>query len=317
MNCGARSGLRAFVPLLLLAMLSACATAPPLPEIRNPPLAAPMAPVTAEGRPVVALALGGGAARGFAHVGVLKVLDAHHIPVDIVVGTSAGGVAGSLYAAGIRGDAMVRAAETLERDQITDWRIPNRGFIAGESLQDLINRLVEDRPIEALQTRFAAVATDLRTGELVAFTRGNTGLAVRASSSVPGIVQPVSINGREYVDGGLVSQVPVAVARRFGADLVIAVDVTRPPDPQAPLDSTVAVMQQAMRILSKVQADLETASADYVIRPDVHEISLVDFELRARAIEQGMRAAERAIPALRDLITAATARHLSRQQTKP
>lgn len=300
----------------LVLGLSACATAPRHPPVENPPVAAPVARLQLEDRPVVALALGGGAARGFAHVGVLTTLDAHGIPVDIIVGTSAGGVAGSLYAAGIRGKNLVQAAERLERDQITDWRMPNRGFIAGESLQNLINDLVDNSPIEALRTLFAVIATDLRTGERVAFTRGNTGLAVRASSSVPGIVQPVTINGREYVDGGLVSQVPVDVARELGGDIVIAVDVTRLPDPEAPLDSTISVMHQAMLILSKAQADAETARADYVIRPDVNRVSLVDFELRSYAIEQGQRAAERAIPVIEALIARRTVtRH--RRGTKP
>ena len=299
----------------LLLVLSACATAPLRPPIENPPEAAPLAPLRIADRPVVALALGGGAARGFAHVGVLKTLDAHGIPVDIIVGTSAGSVAGSLYAAGIRGDELVRAATALERDQITDWRMPNRGFIAGESLQDLINQLVGNRPIEGLGTVFSAVATDLRTGERIAFTRGNTGLAVRASSSVPGIVQPVTINGREYVDGGLVSQVPVDVARELGADIVVAVDVTRRPDPEAPLDSTLSIMHQAMIILAKAQADAETARADFVIRPDVSSVSLVDFELRRFAIERGRLAAEQSAPAIEMLIAQRTAAHRLRDTT--
>lgn len=291
----------------MLLALSACATAPSVPTVGNPPIAAPLPPVRLDDRPVVGLALGGGAARGFAHVGVLNKLDQHGIPVDLVVGTSAGGVAGALYAAGIRGDGLMEAARRLDRDQITDWRFPNRGFIAGESLQELINTLVDNRPIEALGTVFAAVASDLRTGERVAFTRGNTGLAVRASSSVPGIVQPVTINGREYVDGGLVSQVPVEVARELGADIVIAVDVTKLPDPEAPLDSTLAVMHQAMLILSKVQADAETEKADYVIRPDVNQVSLADFDLRAYAIAQGELAAERAAGEIKLLIARKTA----------
>lgn len=177
--------------LLAVAALAGCTVPAPKP--------APVAP------PKIALALGGGAARGFAHIGVIKALEAQGIVPDIVVGTSAGSVVGSLYAAGLTGFELQKVALQMDEAQVSDWSLPDRGVLKGEALQNFINRAVANRPLEKLNRTFAVVATDLQSGEPVVFRTGNTGMAVRASSCVPGVFQPVSINGRDYVDGGLVS----------------------------------------------------------------------------------------------------------------
>lgn len=295
----------ALLVLALVILLTGC-TSMPVATVGNPPRAEALAPVARDDGPVVAFALGGGAARGFAHVGVLKVLDRHGIRADLVTGTSAGSVAGALYAAGLRGEQLEQVALRLERRSLTDYVFPDRGFIRGERLQRYINEAVDGRRLEELPTRFVAVATDLRSGELAAFNSGNTGMAVRASSSVPGLVQPVSIRGRDYVDGGLVSQVPVRVARDMGADVVIAVDVSRLPADTPPIESTLDVLRQALMIMSVTLVDQELSAADVVIRPSVREINMVDFEERSMAMDAGERAAEQMLPEIRAAIAGAT-----------
>jgi NTE family protein len=284
-------------PWFLLAavlVLGGCTT-PPKP----PP--APTAVTTAP--PRIALVLGSGAARGFAHVGVIKTLEARGIVPDIVVGTSAGSVVGALYAAGYRGSDLQRVALQLDESTLSDWSLPNRGVFKGEALQDFINRAVQGRPIEKLNRVFAVVATDLGSGEQVVFRRGDTGAAVRASSSIPGVFQPVVINGREYVDGGLTSPVPVRAAKRLGAELVIAVDVSISPRDGKTSDM-IDVMLQAFSIMGQAIAAAELPEADVVIRPETSSIGAADFANRQRAIEAGERAALEALPAIREQIAA-------------
>ncbi len=285
--------------MLLALWLTACASVPVAPTVKNPPLAAGLQPVTLAERPVVAFVLGGGAARGFAHAGVLNVLEQEGVRADIVVGTSAGSVAGALYAGGIRGEALLDAAAELQMNNLADWSLPNRGFIGGERLQALINDKLGNRPIEALDTVFVAVAADLQNGEVAAFNRGNTGMAVRASSSMPGIFMPVTIHGRDYVDGGLVSQLPVRIARQLGADIVIAVDVSKRPVHNTVLESTWDVLHQALLIMSEAVVAAEALDADVLIRPDIGGISLLGFDQRPDAIAAGERAVRAVLPEIR------------------
>jgi NTE family protein len=274
--------------------------------VSNPPLATPLRAVVNQDKPVVALVLGSGAARGFAHVGVLKVFDEHGIDVDIVVGTSAGSVVGALYAGGIRGEALVQTALDLQRDDVADWGLPDRGVIRGDRLQRLINESLDQRPMEELDIMFACVATDLQTGRRVVFTKGNTGMAVRASSSVPGVFRPVTINGRDYVDGGLVSPVSVEVAQQLGADLIIAVDVSVLPEGNADLSSTWQVLYQSFLIMSQAMAAAEVKLADILIRPDVKDISGVAFDDKQRALVSGEQAAVSAITRIKELLAQRT-----------
>jgi NTE family protein len=288
--------------LALAVSLAGCATVPPpLPEARYAK-ETPLVPIKRTDHPVVVLALSGGAARGFAHAGVLRVLDEYGIKPDGIVGTSAGSVVGALYAGGIRGNALVEAALDLQRDQVIEFTYPNRGFVNGQRLQDYMDRRLGDRPIERLGLPFVAVATDLRSGRLVAFNRGDTGTAVRASSSVPGVFQPLAMGGHEYVDGGLVSPVPVRVARALGADIVIAVDVTHQPTAQTEFDSTGALVSQSLIIMEHTLASDELREADVVIRPDLGEAPTASFDLRAETIAAGERAAHAALPRIQELI---------------
>lgn len=255
--------------------------------------------------PKIALALGGGAARGFAHIGVIKALEAHGIVPDIVVGTSAGSLVGALYASGYGGFDLQRVALQLDDTVIADWSLPDRGFIKGEALQNFVNQAVQGRPLDKLNKPFATVATDLQSGESVVFRTGNTGMAVRASSSVPGVFQPVSISGREYVDGGLVSPVPVRAARGMGADLVIAVYISNNPRFGKTRDS-VDVMLQSFAIMGQSIAGYELADADIVIRPDIGKVRSTGFEDRHVAIMEGEKAGLAAIAAIKQKIAQKT-----------
>ena len=270
--------------------------------IHNPPQAAPLQTEKLQHHPVIAIALGGAATRSFAHVGVLNALQRNGIEPDIVVGTSAGSVVGVLYAGGIRGEQLEAAALKLQRVQVVDMTWSGRGLIRGESLQRYINRFLGNRPIEQLQTVFAATATELSEGKLVVFTRGNAGVAVRASSAFPGLIRPVKIDGHDYVDGGLISKVPVRVARQLGVDIVIAVDVSRPPIDHEPLDSTFAVMDQAVTIMQQEVVDQELSQADVVIRPELGVMSITDFDMRQDAIDAGEKAALAAVGKIKELI---------------
>lgn len=276
------------IVLVLPLLLAGCAVQP---EVK-------VQPVAAQKPPKIALALGGGAVRGFAHIGVIKVLEAQGIVPDMVVGTSAGSVVGALYAGGYNGFELQKIAFQLEESSVGDWVMPNRGFIKGEQLQNFINKAVHNKPIEKLGKPFAAVATDLQSGEQMVFGRGNTGMAVRASSSVPGLFQPVGINGREYVDGGLVSPVPVKAARAMGADIVIAVDISNKPK-YLKVNDFVDVLLQTFSIMGQTISTYEMVEADIAIRPNLAAVGASDFEKKHLAILEGEKAAQAALPLIR------------------
>lgn len=255
-------------------------------------------PDAAPAKPKIALALGGGAARGFAHIGVIKVLESHGIVADYVVGTSAGAVVGSLYAGGFDPYAMQKIGQQLDESIFADWTLGGRGILKGEALQDFINQQLKNRPLDKLNKPFAAVATDLRSGERVVFRSGDTGMAVRASAAVPGVFQPTHFRGRSYVDGGLTSPIPVQAAREMGADIVIAVDISAHAEGQ-PVDSVSSILWQTTTIMGAVIGKTELASADVVIRPNLPYVKSWDFKARNDAMLEGERAAQAALPLIR------------------
>jgi NTE family protein len=283
-----------------LLLVAGCAGTPRQDTAAEPvPPAAPTepAPIVVP-PPKIALALGGGAARGFAHIGAIKALEAQGIKPDIVVGTSAGSLVGVLYASGLDGFELQRVALDMKESMVSDWSLPDRGLFKGEALQEFVNKTVQNRTLEQLPRKCAVVATDLQSGEIIVFERGDTGTAVRASSSVPGVFQPVRISGREYVDGGLVSPVPVKVARRLGADIVIAVDISTRPS-NKPLRDTIDVLLQTFTIMGNAIAATELPEADVVIKPDISKLSSLDFGSRHLAILEGERAGQAVIPELK------------------
>ena len=254
---------------------------------------------TAPVKPKIGLALGGGAARGFAHIGVIKMLEAHGIQPDIVVGTSAGAVVGSLYAGGHDPYALQKIAQQLDGKIFADWTLTGRGLLKGEALQDFINHQLARRPLEKLNRPFAAVATDLNNGERIVFRTGDTGMAVRASAAVPGVFQPAQFRGKSYVDGGLSSPIPVQAARDMGADIVIAVDISAKPEGQ-PTDSLSAILWQTTTIMGGAIATNELKGADIVIRPKLPYVKSWDFTARNDAMLEGERAMLAALPKLKE-----------------
>lgn len=274
------------------ALLAGCGSTPVQPPA---PVAAAPVPMPLPPRHVkIALALGGGAARGFAHIGVIKALEAQGIVPDIVVGTSAGSVVGALYASGYNGFQLQKIALDMDETTISDWAIPffskSSGVLKGEALQAYVNKAVHNQPIEKLRIPFGAVATDLKTGQPILFRRGNTGMAVRASSSVPGVFQPVVIGNRTYVDGGLVAPVPVRFAKEMGAEFIIAVNISSATEAQATA-SSMDVLMQTFTIMGQRLNQLELKNADVVITPALGAMGSADFNGRNLAVLAGEQAA--------------------------
>jgi NTE family protein len=287
-----------FVSVVLV--LAGCSTAPkPIPVVSDAVVHPNVVVQAKTPRHLkIGLALGGGAARGFAHIGVIKVLESQGIMPEIVVGTSAGSLVGALYASGNSGMALHRMALDMDEAAISDWTVPlfakTTGVLKGEALQNYVNKMIHNAPIEKLKIPFGAVATDLRTGAPILFRRGNTGLAVRASSAVPSVFQPVKIGGHTYVDGGLVSPVPVRFARDMGADFVIAVNISSQPEAQS-ASSSVDMLLQTFAIMGQSINLHELKEADIVIQPKLGGMKGSDFNGRNLAILAGEQAAANAM----------------------
>lgn len=252
----------------------------------------------AQPRQRVALVLGGGGCRGYGHIGVIRVLEAEGLKPDLVVGSSAGSLVGALYAAGLRATDLERLGERLKPNLLRDWVFPKLGLFGGDGIARFIRERTGGRAIEALPTRFAAVATDLRSGAMVVLDRGDLGRAVQASSSAPGLLEPVLIDGRHLVDGNLVAPVPVDAARRLGAGRVIAVDVTFPPE-QADLADPYDALYQGFSILTRKLALEERGRADVMIEPHLPEHHDMSRDTLRALTDAGERAARAALPRLR------------------
>lgn len=251
--------------------------------------------------PKIGLALGGGAARGFAHVGVIQVLEQNGIVPDLIVGTSAGSLVAALYASGKTPAELERAALQMEEAAITDWTLPlfNRGMLRGEALARYVNQQVRSLPLQDMKKPLGIVATELATGRPVLFQRGDTGSAVRASSAVPGVFTPVSISGRDYVDGGLVAPVPVRQARQMGAEFVIAVDISSAPEGQ-PTGDAISVLLQTFNIMGHSINQYALAEADVVVRPALMGVGSADFAARQRSMAAGRDAMQAQLSKLRE-----------------
>ena len=276
----------------LLLLLAACATAPPEPVMLPQP--------AAKRPPKIGLALGGGAARGFAHVGVIQVLEEAGLRPDLVVGTSAGSLVAALYASGRTGVQLQQVAQDMEEAAFTDWTLPifSRGMLRGEALARYVNAQVGGKLLEHMPLPLGIVATDLNSGQGVLFQRGDAGTAVRASSAVPAVFLPVKIGSREYVDGGLVSPVPVRYARQMGAEIVVAVDISSSPEGN-PAGDTLQILLQTFAIMGKSINGYELREADVVVRPALAGVGGADFTARRRAIEAGRAAMQRLLPQLK------------------
>jgi NTE family protein len=292
---------RHLLPALFLAMLLAgCANVAQV----QPGIGLLPEPNVAElVKPKVGLVLGGGAARGFAHIGVIQALEEAGIRPDLVVGTSAGSVVAALYASGKSGRELQNIAETMDEASFSDWRLPffKPGLLKGEALARFVKTQVDGKQIQDLQMPLGVVATDLHSGQGVLFQRGDVATAVRASSAIPAVFQPVPISGREYVDGGLVAPVPVEFARQMGAQVVIAVDISTDPEAGTPLD-TFQILMQTFSIMGNRINAFELRGADIVVRPVTSGLSSTSFNSRMQAIAAGYRGMQPMIDKLRSVI---------------
>lgn len=286
----------------LLVLLAGCSSLPSGPPESPPPVPSVVVtpPEPARRPPRLGLALGGGAARGFAHVGVIQVLEAHGIRPDMVVGTSAGSLVATLYASGQGGAELEKVALSMEEATLTDWTLPfnGRGMLRGDALARYVRQAVGGRLIEQMPLPLGILATDLGNGQAMLFRRGDAALAVRASSAVPGVFTPVSISGREYVDGGLVAPVPVSQARAMGAEVVLAVDISS--DPQGnDASGLLQVLLQTTAIMGQSINRHELRTAEVVVRPALSGVGSADFSARQRAIAAGRAAMQAALPRLK------------------
>jgi NTE family protein len=274
--------------LLCILIMAACATAPPV----QPP----------SGKPAkIAVVLGAGAAKGFAHIGVLKVLESQKVPVHLVVGTSAGSFVGSLYAYGYDTYTLQKIALSLDKSDVAELTLPDNGFVKGERLRDYINMQLRNTVMEKLRIPFYAVATNIRNGEQTVFATGNTGMAVQASCAVPGIFRPASFAGNSYVDGGVVNPLAVDVARHYGADIVIAVDITSAIGNAIP-SGTMETIMKSIEIMYNKISQIPISKADVVIKPQVGFVGSADFEHRNEAIMEGEKAAWAAMPRINAIL---------------
>jgi len=253
--------------------------------------------------PVIALALGGGGAKGFAHIGVIKVLESHGIKPKIVTGTSAGSFVGSIYASGQTPYQMQSLALKLQESDLRDLTLNRQGIILGQKLQDYVNTQVGNKPIEKFPIRFAAVATRLDNGQKADFIKGNAGQAVRASCSIPNVFVPATIGNVKYVDGGLVSPIPVKTAKDMGADIVIAVDISARPT-GAGAGNMLGLLDQTINIMGQQSISTELNQANVVIQPKVGNLGVLDLKSSNHAILEGEKAAQLKIKQIQGVINA-------------
>jgi len=280
--------IKLYVLICCSLVVSACVTTPP-PQIPHQ-------------RPAkIALVLGAGASKGFAHVGVLKILESNKVPIQMIVGTSVGSFVGSLYAYGYDAYALQKISMSIERSDVSELVIPDNGFLKGDRLRDYINTKVHNASIQKLKIPFYAVATDIKNGESVVFNSGNTGMAVQASCAIPGVFQPARFSGTSYVDGGVVKPLPVDVARQNGADVVIAVDISSGIDSVVPT-STIDTIMKSIQIMYSKMSLVPISHADVVIKPIVGFVGSADFSQRNQAIMEGEKAALAAMPRINALL---------------
>ena len=286
-----------YIFFILLLTIASCT----VKEIQQPPPVV-QPPVQPPPKPAkIALVLGAGASKGFAHIGVLKILETNKIPVHMIVGTSVGSVIGSFYAYGLNAFELQKLSFSIEQKDIVDFTIPDNGFIKGEKLEEFVNKTLKNTPMEKLKIPFYAVATEIQNGQETVFGRGNTGQAVRASCSIPGVFRPVKIGDKVYVDGGVISPVAVDAAKRLGADVVIGVDISAGAE-RTPPGNTIETLLQSIDIMYSKLAAIQLAQADVVIRPKVGYIGSSDFSKKHEAVMEGEKATIEVMPRILEII---------------
>lgn len=248
----------------------------------------------------VALVLGGGGCRGYGHIGVLRALERHGLKPDLVVGSSVGALIGGLYAAGMGVEDMERAGAAANHNLLRSWIFPGLGMFSGRRIREFVYDKVGRRDIETLPGRFAAIATDLRTGKMRVFDRGDLGLAVQASASAPGLLEPVKIDGGLYSEAALSAPVPVDAARSLGAKRVLAIDVSFPPE-QADLNDPFDALYQGFSILTRRMAMEERQRADVALEPPIPPHNDMEPKTLRAITAAGEQAVDAALPRVRAL----------------
>lgn len=283
-----------FIPAVLLVMifLSSCQTPKSIE-----PVAAP------KREPKVALVLGGGSAKGFAHVGVIRVLEQEKIPVNMIVGTSVGSLIGSIYASNPDGFQLEWLAFKIEKSDILDFSIvySKMGPVQGAKLESFVERNVAAKRIEDTKIPFFPVATDLNTGETVTLEKGSMARAVHASCAIPGIFAPVTFDKRMLVDGGVTDNVACDIARKKGADIIIGVSLQKDVK-NYQIDSAIDVIAQSINIMAREASRSKLECADVIIEPDLHGVPLFDFSQKKLMMEEGIKATGKAVPKIQSLL---------------
>lgn len=265
-------------------------------------------------KPVIALVLGSGGARGYAHIGVIEVLEQHGIKPDFIVGTSAGSIVGSIYASGKSPEQLRQIALNMKVGDVRDFKIGMKGFFDGQKVEDYVNKQIDQMPLEKMKIPMYVVATELQNGEKTIFNYGNTGQAVRASVSIPSMFIPTKIKGKEYVDGGLVSPVPVNIAKELGADIVIAVDILAQPV-NTETTNVWGLFNQNINIMQNRLAAEELKNADIVIQPDLREKAhIFDVKGRQDTMQAGIDAANQRMHDLDVVIASKKSLETAQQQ---
>lgn len=261
-------------------------------------------------RPTIGLALSGGAARGIAHVGVLRALAENKVPIDCVAGTSAGSLVGGAWASGLPVDQIEEFGRSLRWRDIGRMTVSRLGVQSNERLEQYLRERLPITRFEDLPLPFAAVATELVSGTAVIMRdRGDVPFAIRASCAIPGWYVPVTDEqGRQLVDGGLVAVIPASIARSLGADIVIAVDVNGDGAGfLGPTSSVVGVLLQSMLVVQKTASHYQVSMSDYVIRPKVGHIRWDEMGRSEELIAAGYQSGLEAAPEILELIDAASA----------
>lgn len=252
-------------------------------------------------RPKIGLALGSGGARGFAHLGVIKVLVENKIPIDYIAGSSMGSLVACFYGSGLDLNRLYKISAAFKRKYYLDLTVPKMGFVAGKKIKDLIHFFTKGKNLEELNIPISVVATDLMKGEKVVFTKGPVADAVRASISIPGVFVPAKIDGRLLVDGGVIDRVPVSVVKEMGADLVIAVDVSRVKT-DAEITNIYDVIMQSLDIMQMELVENRQIASDIMIRPSVEKYSARAFTNLEEIILIGEEEAQKHIGQIKKLI---------------
>lgn len=247
----------------------------------------------------VGLVLSGGAAWGIAHVGVLEVLVENEIPIDLVVGTSAGAILGALYAGGLSPDEMKELVEEMSWVHLLTPQLPDLGLFSTEAIENLLLKHLPGDDFSQLPTKLAVVATDLDTGEEIVITKGSVSKGVAASAAIPILYSPVEYGGRFLVDGGLVNNLPICVASMLGAQQIMAVDVSGFVFQDRPQDQ-IEVVIRAYNILQRTA--IVTEGADILIQPDLRGLSSMNLEAYSELMERGREAALEALPIILEII---------------